>query len=258
MTVVMVIFIGRINENIRRDNMTLYGNDAVLYAKEFEKNIRQEIRENASECIGKIEYENFVEGHKQGGFLQSMYWSRVKEGWGCEPVVVRDDTGRIKAGMMVLIKSVPFLNITYMYAPRGPVCDFNDEETLKELMLKVDDLQRKYRGFTLKTDPLIEEGDRLSIENMKKVGFDYLITKDGYDTIQCRSNYVLDLRDKTVEELYEGFHKKHRYNIRVAERKGVECGFYGVEKLQDFYQIMIETGKRDGFQIRSKDYFAKI
>ena len=165
--------------NKRRDNMTLYGNDAIFYAKEYENIVRNEIRESGSECVGKMEYEEFVEGHSHGSFLQSMYWSRVKEGWGCEPVVVRDDLGKIKAGMMVLIKSVPFLNITYMYAPRGPVCDFTDEAALKELMIKVDELQRRYRGFALKTDPFIEEGDRVSIENMRKAGFEYLITKDG-------------------------------------------------------------------------------
>ena len=238
--------------------MTLYGNDAIFYAKEFENIVRNEIRESGSECVGKMEYEEFVEGHSQGSFLQSMYWSRVKEGWGCEPVVVRDDSGKIKAGMMVLIKSVPFLNITYMYAPRGPVCDFTDEAALKELMIKVDDLQRRYRGFALKTDPFIEEGYRVSIENMRKAGFEYLITKDGYSTIQCRSNYILDLKEKSCDDIYDGFHKKHRYNIRVAKRKGVECGFYGVEKLCDFYNLMKETGVRDGFSIRSMEYFERI
>ena len=120
------------------------------------------------------------------------------------------------------------------------------------------ELQKRYRGIALKTDPYIEEGDRISIENMKKAGFEYLITKDGYDTVQCRSNYVLDLEGRSCEEIYSAFHKKHRYNIRVAERKGVECGFFGTDKLQDFYMLMQETGARDGFQIRSKEYFERI
>lgn len=238
--------------------MTIFGNEAIMYAKEFEDRVSRGMRSSNVECVSKIEYEEFVEGHKQGSFLQSIYWSRVKEGWGCEPVVVRDEAGKIKAVMMVLIKSVPFLNLTYMYAPRGPVCDYTDETALKGLMVKVDELQRRYRGFALKTDPFIEEGDRVSIENMRKVGFDYLITKDGYSTIQCRSNYILDLEGKSCDEIYDGFHKKHRYNIRVAKRKGVECGFYGVERLRDFYSLMEETGARDGFHIRSIGYFERI
>ena len=240
----------------------MYGSELILNMKDIKKIYKrftkEEVMCNSNVFVNKMEYEAFVEGHKQGGFLQSMCWSLVKERWGCEPVVIRDEKGDIKASVMVLIKSIPFLNITYMYAPRGPVCDFSDEATLKELMHSIDDLQRRYHAFAFKTDPYIEEGDRVSIENMKKVGFEYLITKDGYETIQCRSNYVLDLKGKECEELYSGFHKKHRYNIRLAERKGVSCDFYSVEKLNDFYMLMEETGERDGFQIRSREYFARI
>ncbi len=238
--------------------MTMYGNEGILYMDGIDGFAKRNMMYSKRTCVGKLEYETFVQAHSNGSFLQSMSWSQVKEGWGCEPIVVRDDEGKIKAGMMVLIKGIPFLNMTYMYAPRGPVCDFADEDTMKELMQKVDDLQKRYRGIALKTDPYIEEGDRLSIENMKKVGFEYLIMKDGYDTVQCRSNYVLDIDGKSCEELYSAFHKKHRYNIRVAERKGVHCGFYGADKLQDFYMLMKETGKRDGFQIRSREYFGRI
>jgi len=238
--------------------MVMYGNEGILCMNGVDKINILDNRDVKEECINKREYEMFVEEHETGGFLQSIDWSRVKEGWGCEPVVVRDSEGNIKASMMILIRSVPLLNMTYMYAPRGPVCDFTDEDTLKELMLKVNNLQKRYRAFALKTDPFIEEGDRLSIDNMKKAGFEYLIARDGYETIQCRSNYVLELEGRNEDELYKNFHKKHRYNIRVAERKGVKCGFYGVEKLDDFYELMRETGERDNFQIRSKDYFARI
>ncbi len=236
----------------------MYGNEGIIYLNGSDGFVKQNVLYNRDMNVSKLEYENFVQEHGCGSFLQSISWSRVKDGWGCEPIVVRDDEGKIKASMMVLIKGIPFLNMTYMYAPRGPVCEFCDEGTLMVLMQKVDELQKRYRGIALKTDPYIEEGDRISIENMKKAGFEYLITKDGYDTVQCRSNYVLDLEGRSCEEIYSAFHKKHRYNIRVAERKGVECGFFGTDKLQDFYMLMQETGARDGFQIRSKEYFERI
>ena len=112
----------------------MYGSELILNLKEINTFTKEEVMCNSNVCVNKMEYEAFVEGHKQGGFLQSMCWSLVKEGWGCEPVVIRDEKGDIKASVMVLIKSIPFLNITYMYAPRGPVCDFSDEATLKELL----------------------------------------------------------------------------------------------------------------------------
>ena len=40
----------------------------------------------------------------------------------------------IKGALSILIRKVPFFNNTMMYAPRGPVCDVHDKETLKELV----------------------------------------------------------------------------------------------------------------------------
>ncbi len=238
--------------------MIMYGNEAILYMNKFESFVKQGRVIKEDERVNKKEYEAFVEEHCMGSFLQSVGWGAVKEGWISRQVVTRAKDGNINASMQVLIKKIPYLNISYMYAPRGPVCDFADEDGLRELMKEVDKLQKRYHAFAFKTDPCIEEGDRVAIENLKKVGFEYLITKDGYDTIQCRSNYVLDLEGKSCEELYAAFRKKHRYNIRVAERKGVKCDFYGAEKVVDFYQLMVETGERDGFQVRSREYFTKL
>lgn len=238
--------------------MITFGNEAVLSIKEFNKFINDNDFGDDNICINDREYEAFVEKHASGNFLQSQDWGKVKKGWITERVVVRDENGEIKASMQVLIKKIPMLNISYMYAPRGPVCDYHDKDTLNKLMMEVDKLQKKYNVFAFKTDPLIEEGDRVAIENMKKIGMEYLVDKDGYDTVQCRSNYVLDIKNKSQEELFASFHRKHRYNIRLAERKGVVCRFYGKEKIDDFYALMIETGKRDGFQIRSKEYFEDI
>ncbi|MBQ9936359.1 MAG: peptidoglycan bridge formation glycyltransferase FemA/FemB family protein [Lachnospiraceae bacterium] len=243
---------------IKKGEMTMYGNEAIIYMNQFESFVKQERVIKEDERVNKKEYEAFVEEHCMGSFLQSVDWGAVKEGWISRQVVTRGKDGNINASMQVLIKKIPYLNISYMYAPRGPVCDFADEDGLRELMKEVDKLQKRYHAFAFKTDPCIEEGDRVAIENLKKVGFEYLITKDGYDTIQCRSNYVLDLAGKSCEELYAAFRKKHRYNIRVAERKGVECSFFGIEKVEDFYQLMIETGERDGFKIRSKEYYARL
>lgn len=38
-------------------------------------------------------------------------------------------------------------------------------------------------------------------------------------------------------------------------RKGVECKFCGEDELDDFMELMKETGRRDGFEIRSEEYF---
>ena len=49
-----------------------------------------------------------------------------------------------------------------------------------------------------------------------------------------------------------------RYNIRLATKKGVVIKEGTKEDLKDFHDIMIETGERDNFIIRSLSYFEKM
>ena len=43
------------------------------------------------------ELDSFVSRHPLGGFTQCSDWRKVKNNWGFEAVVVRDEKGEIKA-----------------------------------------------------------------------------------------------------------------------------------------------------------------
>lgn len=202
------------------------------------------------------EYEKFCSSSKYGNFMQSADWSKVKNGWIPEYVLIRDERGKIKGCTLVLIKKIPLFNTAMMYAPRGFVCNTHDKQTVTEIFEQIQLIAEKYHAYTLKTDPMIDENDFISIKNLVELGFVYHGEKVGYDNIQCRENYVLDIDGKSCDEVFANFKSKWRYNIRLAERKGVRCGFFGAEKLDDFMELMKETGRRDGFNIRSKEYFA--
>jgi len=61
------------------------------------------------------------------------------------------------------------------------------------------------------------------------------------------------------EELLANMHAKTRYNIRLADRKGVKVRL--VEDKADlriFYQVLTETAERDQFLIRGYSYFESI
>ena len=66
------------------------------------------------------------------------------------------------------------------------------------------------------------------------------------------------MKGKTEEDILKGCHQKTRYNIRLATKKGVVIKEGNREELKDFHKIMISTGKRDGFVIRSLSYFEKM
>ena len=203
-------------------------------------------------------YEKFCGGNKYGSFTQSLRWSSVKSNWKSETIVVKNDRHEIIGVMLVLIKRIPFLNTAFMYAPRGPVCDMHDKDILEQMFDKIKLLQRKYNAYILKIDPLIDENDTEAIENLCSLGFEYHGEKVGYENTQCRENYVIDIDGRHSEEIMAQFKAKWRYNIRLAQKKGVVCGFYGKEKIDDFYTLMLETAKRDGFSARSKEYFVRL
>jgi lipid II:glycine glycyltransferase (peptidoglycan interpeptide bridge formation enzyme) len=125
----------------------------------------------------------------------------------------------------------------------------------------VKQLARRYHAYLFKCDPCILATDSSSIENMQNMGLTFQKEKGG-NTIQCCSNYMLDLENKRADEVFDSFHSKWRYNIRLAERKGVVCKYFEKDtlegKMDDFYPLMQETGNRDGFYIRSKEYLTSM
>ena len=83
-------------------------------------------------------------------------------------------------------------------------------------------------------------------------------SKDFKDEIQPRFVFQLDLRGKSKDTIFSEFQSKTRYNVRLASKKGVEIKEGNKEDLKDFHRIMVETGKRDNFLIRSLSYFEKM
>lgn len=203
------------------------------------------------------EYEAFVQG-AGGSFMQSARWCGVKRGWGHEAVLSRDGAGRLRASCLVLVKRFPPPFKPFLYAPRGPVWDYQDPAAFRDLLRGLEELAKKYHAYSCKLDPLIEESDSEKIYTLRGMGLNFTPWQPDDLTIQCRSNYILELGGRSEEELLQSFKSKCRYNIRLAKRKGVVCGVYGKERLGDFQRLMEETRARDGFQVRSRDYFARM
>ena len=145
-----------------------------------------------------------------------------------------------------------------MYAPRGPVCDLNDKETVKELLTAVKEYGIKNKAYTFKidTDTLASNSDYINL--LKSLGFKFKDHSAGFDTIQARYIFRLDVGGKTEEEVMASFHPKTRYNARLAARKGVTIEIKGAEACEEFHDLMLVTGERDNFATRDTSYFKRI
>lgn len=204
------------------------------------------------------EYEDFVSSHPKGHFLQSYAWSKQKSEWTWEGMFVRGDDGAIRGAMSVLIRKAPSLPYSIMYGARAPVCDTHDKEVLSKLLEGAKKIAAKYRAYVFKIDPDIACDDTEFHEIMTDLGFRHRDTGKNFSGIQPRFVFRLNVDGKSQEELMASFHSKTRYNIRVAERKGVDIRLCGSEAVGDFSDMMLETGVRDGFVVRNHEYFENM
>lgn len=204
------------------------------------------------------ELEAFLQKHPKGHFLQSHDWAKVKGSWKWEAVAVRGEDGQIRAAVSVLIRKMPALPYTLMYAARGPVCDPHDEASLRELTQGLEALAKKHHAYALKLDPDIQSSDTEFLAIMEKLGYTRNAGGKNFEGIQPNYVFRLDIKNKTEDELLAAFHEKTRYNLRLSVRRGVEVRLCDKEMLPDFSRLMNETGARDGFIVRSEGYFASI
>jgi len=206
----------------------------------------------------KIRYKHFLEKHERCNFQQSLEWGEVKDSWIKEVILSEENEGNIRGSLCVWIRKIPIFG-NMMYVARGPVCDIHDKEVLKDLRDGADVLAKKYNAFVLRMEPDVEKTDEEFRKIVTELGFNIKDdSKDFKDEIQPRFVFQLDLRGKDKDTIFKEFHQKTRYNIRLATKKGVEIKEGTREDLKEFHKIMVETGKRDNFLIRSLSYFEKM
>lgn len=203
-------------------------------------------------------YKKFIESCPKGHFMQGPEWGLVKSDWKWEAVIEKNKSGDIIGALAVLIRKIPGLPFTIMYAPRGPVCDIHDKAVIASLFGGARALAVKYKSYIFKIDPDVLAGDKEFMAIMGSFGFELHGDGKNFDSIQPRFVFRLNIEGKSEDEIFAGFHSKTRYNIRVAKKHGVEVKIADKSALPEFVNIMHETGKRDGFATRPIEYFERM
>ena len=204
------------------------------------------------------EYEAFVQSHPKGNFAQSYLWGKQKPMWQWDAIAVRSEDGAIRGSLAVMTRKVPGIGRTLMYGCRGPVCDLDDRETFSQLLDGAKALAKKYKSYVIKIDPDVPSSNTAFSSMLQSFGFRAKEGGKNFEAIQPRYVFRLNVEGKTEEELLANFHQKWRYNIRLAERKGVTVRICGKEMVPAFSDLMLTTGVRDGFVTRKPEYFAAM
>ncbi len=204
--------------------------------------------------------------------LQTRQWADIKarHGWRPLPQIWRDDNGRIKAAAMVLERSLKvggFSDVVrVMYVPRGPLLDWRDEKWGIQVISDLEKLAQRRRAIFIKIDPEVVVGRGIpQTEEAIEDGYgqnvvDWLQQRKwrfSPEQIQFRNTVWLDLSG-TEEEWLARMKQKSRYNLRLAQRKGVKVQLGSMQDLPLLYRMYAETSLRDGFTIRNEDYYLTV
>lgn len=199
-------------------------------------------------------YEAFVAASPLADVLQAWEWGEVKRRSGWTPArLIVEEGGAVLGAAQILAKRPVRSAPRILYAPRGPVVDFTRPEVLRAL---VEEVRLLAAGAFLWTcDPPVEAASP-EAKALERAGF-RPAPAGGFGGVQPKAVMVLDL-GADLDAVFAGFHPKWRYNVRLAERKGVEVARAGRDELPAFYDLLVETARRDGFLVRSRSYFESL
>lgn len=200
-------------------------------------------------------FDGFLAAHPWGDLLQTWAWGDLKARSGWRPLRVGGfEDGRLVAATSLLLRKLPYgLPKSIGYASRGPT--FAETRHLTPFLEGLERVAKKEGAFLLKVDPPVRKEERDVDAAFRARG--YLPNeKPGFGGEQPRCNMILPLAGRTEDEILAGFKQKWRYNIRLAEKKGVEVTLDAPrEDLAAFHALYRTTATRDGFTGRPLAYF---
>ena len=219
--------------------------------------------------ITRKEYEKYWEKSDQKNFLSSPKIAdlRKESGWINYFVGVKEDKKLIAAAILSSHKR--HFGKYVFYSPRGPLLDYNNKELVDFYFTSVKKFIKEHRGYVYRIDPyiyykerdingdLVENGfDNTSIiDYLKELGFKKVSIPD---TEQVIWMFSLPLEGKTEEDIQKEMKPNTRNTIRKAEKLGIEMKELEYSDLDEFMNIMKETGSRKGFDVRDIKYYQNM
>jgi len=219
-------------------------------------------------------------------FLQTHEWAQVKLKYGWKPIYLvwssksfqsytseqldLLDQSNIQAACLVLKRTVLSRGFAsrfcVLYCPKGPLLDWSNESLRNRVLDDLQSFAKKQGAIFLKIDPDIllgtgipesgdpreDNGGQIVISELTRRGWRY-----SSDQIQFKNTVLIDL-SASEDEMLARMKQKTRYNIRLAEKKGVTVRIGTPADLPMLYAMYAETSVRDGFVIRDEGYYQTV
>lgn len=191
-------------------------------------------------------WDRMVVANPDGGhILQSRTWGEFKAGHHWAPRhFVYDAGGQDVAVLFLARRFVGFGEL--WYAPKGP-----GVASLEQLRAIVDATARARPAFLVKWEPELREDDA-DLGALPGAPLRHALS----DIQASKATVIVDLRP-SEDDILASFKPKTRYNVRLAERRGVKVSAVASDEpnLATMCALLMSAHGRAGILIRRREYY---
>lgn len=219
--------------------------------------------------ITEKEYRKFWGNHPLKTFLSAPEIGELRKsnGWDVYFVGVKENSDIVAAAMIVSHKR--HFGKYEFYSPRGVLVDYENKELLDCFLKEIKNFVRKHHGYIFRMDPYVIYKERDIDGNIVEDGVDHSTVVSHLESLgfkkvsipdmeQVGWMFSLPLEGKSCEQILKEMKPNTRNTIRKTEKIGITVKELGYDELDRFQNIMVETGERKNFSIRSVDYYQKM
>jgi peptidoglycan pentaglycine glycine transferase (the first glycine) len=202
-----------------------------------------------SEAPDDPRWDAFLSELDRAHHTQSAAWGRIKavDGWTPLRVVVERE-GHIVAGAQLLHRGVSALG-RVGYLAHGPVSRPGHAVATECAMLALRDVARHLRIRAVLIEP-----DPHSTSTLHLAAVPHLVPTQQRSSLGA--TVVVDVA-RTPTAILAGMRSKTRYNVRLAEQRGICVRLGDVDDLPTFHRLLVATAARQGFSAGSQGRYAR-
>lgn len=186
-------------------------------------------------------------------------------------VGVKNNNGQvIAASLLTEARALRFFK--YFYSHRGPVIDYNNKKLVNFFFKNLTKYLKKQNCLFVLVDPYIviqkHTADGKTIESYEHQSFKAILESLGYKhqgysvgyqpMSQIRWLSVLDLKDKSEDELLKEMNYQTRRNIKKTEEMNVQIEDLNINETERFFKLFKMAEEKHGFSFRGLDYFKEM
>ena len=224
--------------------------------------------------ISEKEYNKFIENYPDSLFFHSIAWGEFKKntGWTMK-IVGLEEKKEIKAAAILLGKRLPIIKRTMYYSPRGFIIDYSNKKLVEKFTVELQKYIKENKVLFLKINPYLEYNERdidgnivsdkpnKVVNYLKSLGYvHYGFYKDAKDKEELEPRWVsvLNIENKTEEELVKDMRSTSRWQINKARKNCIEIKEASYNEIEIFKKIMEHTSDRREFDDRPISYYQEM